>query len=205
MDWFDLLAIQGTLESLFQNYNSKASILQCSSLLYGPTLTSDPALTSCQVLGAEWARHCPYPPGCHKQVGEADVYIREKVAVPGVSCRHGPGPGGVWGKRNKLWYRWAVRTVLGIPSRSCQPQNTEQSNLIGARNLSLVGRDQGCVCVCVYTHYGRGGCPNSPDHKARGLWQPQSHGIHAGGATWDGNGISGLAWPWPSGKGQEWK
>ena len=53
MDWFDLLAIQGTLESLFQNYNSKASILQCSSLLYGPTLTSDPALTSCQVLGAE--------------------------------------------------------------------------------------------------------------------------------------------------------
>ena len=75
--------------------------------------------------------------------------------MPGVSCRHGPGPGGVWGKRNKLWYRWAVRTVLGIPSRSCQPQNTEQSNLIGARNLSLVGRDQGCVCVCVHTLWQR--------------------------------------------------
>ena len=30
MDWFDLLAIQGTLKSLLQNHSSKASILQCS-------------------------------------------------------------------------------------------------------------------------------------------------------------------------------
>ena len=27
IDWFDLLAVQGTLKSLFQNYNSKASII----------------------------------------------------------------------------------------------------------------------------------------------------------------------------------
>ena len=32
MDWLDLLAIQGTLKSLFQNHSSKASILQCSAL-----------------------------------------------------------------------------------------------------------------------------------------------------------------------------
>ena len=31
MDWLDLLAIQGTLKSLLQRHNSKASILQCSS------------------------------------------------------------------------------------------------------------------------------------------------------------------------------
>ena len=31
MDWFDLLAIQGTLKSLFQHHSSKASILQCSA------------------------------------------------------------------------------------------------------------------------------------------------------------------------------
>ena len=31
MDWFDLLAVQGTLESLFQHLNSKASILQYST------------------------------------------------------------------------------------------------------------------------------------------------------------------------------
>ena len=28
IDWFDLLAVQGTLRSLFQHYSSKASILQ---------------------------------------------------------------------------------------------------------------------------------------------------------------------------------
>ena len=30
MDWLDLLAVQGTLKSLLQDYSSKASILQCS-------------------------------------------------------------------------------------------------------------------------------------------------------------------------------
>ena len=31
MDWCDLLAVQGTLKSLLQHYNSKASILRCSA------------------------------------------------------------------------------------------------------------------------------------------------------------------------------
>ena len=31
--WFDLLAVQGTLESLLQQHNSKASILQHSPFL----------------------------------------------------------------------------------------------------------------------------------------------------------------------------
>ena len=31
MDWFELLAVQGTLKSLLQHHSSKASILQCSS------------------------------------------------------------------------------------------------------------------------------------------------------------------------------
>ena len=30
IDWFDPLAVQGTLKSLLQHYSSKASILQCS-------------------------------------------------------------------------------------------------------------------------------------------------------------------------------
>ena len=42
IDWFDLLAVQGTLKSLLQYHSSKASILQCSAFfmvqLYGPTL-----------------------------------------------------------------------------------------------------------------------------------------------------------------------
>ena len=31
MDWFDLLAVQGTLKSLFQHHSSKASVLQHSA------------------------------------------------------------------------------------------------------------------------------------------------------------------------------
>ena len=31
MDWFDLLAFQGTLKSLLQHHNLKASVLQCSA------------------------------------------------------------------------------------------------------------------------------------------------------------------------------
>ena len=38
MDWLDLLAVQGTLKSLLQHHNSKASIL--FSFLHSPTLTS---------------------------------------------------------------------------------------------------------------------------------------------------------------------
>ena len=31
IDWFDFLAVQGTLKSLFQYHNLKASVLQCSA------------------------------------------------------------------------------------------------------------------------------------------------------------------------------
>ena len=40
VDWFDLRAVEGTLKSLLQHHNSKASILWQLSFLYGPTLTS---------------------------------------------------------------------------------------------------------------------------------------------------------------------
>ena len=33
MDWFDLLAVQGTLKSLLQHHSSKASILLCSAFI----------------------------------------------------------------------------------------------------------------------------------------------------------------------------
>ena len=31
MDWWDLLAVQGTLKSLLQHHSSKASVLRCSA------------------------------------------------------------------------------------------------------------------------------------------------------------------------------
>ena len=37
IDWFDFLAVQGTLKSLLQYHSSKASIFLALSLLYGPT------------------------------------------------------------------------------------------------------------------------------------------------------------------------
>ena len=40
MDWFDPLAVQGTVKSILQPHSSKTSILWCFSFLYGPTLTS---------------------------------------------------------------------------------------------------------------------------------------------------------------------
>ena len=39
IDWFDLLAVQGTLKSLLQHHSSKASVLQKLGLLYTPTFT----------------------------------------------------------------------------------------------------------------------------------------------------------------------
>ena len=38
IDWFDLLAVQGTLKSLLQHHSSKASILQCSAFLWSNSL-----------------------------------------------------------------------------------------------------------------------------------------------------------------------
>ena len=40
INWFDLLAVQGTLKSLLQHHSSKASIFPVLSFLYGSTLTS---------------------------------------------------------------------------------------------------------------------------------------------------------------------
>ena len=39
MDWFDLLAVQGTLKSLLQHHNSKSIKSLALSFLYSPTLT----------------------------------------------------------------------------------------------------------------------------------------------------------------------
>ena len=50
MDWLDLLAVQGTLKSLLQHHNSKASILQCSAFftvqLSHPYMTTGKTIAS---------------------------------------------------------------------------------------------------------------------------------------------------------------
>ena len=44
MDWFDVLAVQGTLKSLLQHYSSKTSILQCSAFFM--VQLSHPSMTT---------------------------------------------------------------------------------------------------------------------------------------------------------------
>ena len=44
MDWFDLLAVQGTLKTLLQHHSSKASLFQCSAFFI--TQLSPPYMTS---------------------------------------------------------------------------------------------------------------------------------------------------------------
>ena len=62
IDWFDLLAVRGTLKSLLQHHSSKASILQCS-VQFNCSVMSD----SLQPHGLQHARPpCPLPtPGVY--------------------------------------------------------------------------------------------------------------------------------------------
>ena len=55
IDWFDLLAVQGTLKILLQHHSSKASILQCSAFFMvhvsHPYMEKNIALTICTFVG----------------------------------------------------------------------------------------------------------------------------------------------------------
>ena len=44
IDWFDLLAVQGTLKSLLQHHTPKASVLRCSAFFMDKT--SHPSMTT---------------------------------------------------------------------------------------------------------------------------------------------------------------
>ena len=48
IDWFDLLAVQGTLESLLQHHNLKASVLQCSAFFMAQL--SHPYMTTGKII-----------------------------------------------------------------------------------------------------------------------------------------------------------
>ena len=55
IDWFDLLAVQGTLKSLLQRHSSKASILQCSAFF--TIQLSHPYMTTGKILAlTRWTK-----------------------------------------------------------------------------------------------------------------------------------------------------
>ena len=56
IDWFDLLAIQGTLKSLLQYYKVKASVLQCSAFCM--IQLSNPFVTTRKKHSFDYAELC---------------------------------------------------------------------------------------------------------------------------------------------------
>ena len=79
MDWLDLLAVQGTLNSLLQHHSSKASILQCSAFFIvqlshsyvttGNTVGSVQSLSRVLLLVTPWtvAHQAPLSMGLSRQ------------------------------------------------------------------------------------------------------------------------------------------
>ena len=51
-DWFDILAVEGTLKSLLQHHSSKASILQCS--VFFIVQLSHPYMTTRKTIALTW-------------------------------------------------------------------------------------------------------------------------------------------------------
>ena len=58
IDWFDLLAVQGTLKRLLQYHSSKASILQCFSSKDQVSFNFMAAVTICSDFGAQENKIC---------------------------------------------------------------------------------------------------------------------------------------------------
>ena len=59
-DWLDLLAVQGTLKSLFQHHSSKASILQCS--VFFMVQLSHPCMTTRKTIALTMRTFAAFPP-----------------------------------------------------------------------------------------------------------------------------------------------
>ena len=61
MDWLDLLAVQGTLKSLLQHHNSKASILRCSAVqLSHPYMTTGKTIVAATVVKKSGQEELPH-------------------------------------------------------------------------------------------------------------------------------------------------
>ena len=99
IDWFDLLAVQGTLKSLLQHHSSKASIFQHSAFfmvqLSHPYVTTGKTIAwLCGPLSAKWClcffflffpipcNTMDYGPSCSSVLGILQLRIMEWVAIP---------------------------------------------------------------------------------------------------------------------------
>ena len=96
IDWFDFLAVQETLKSLLQHYNSKASIIWCSAFfmvhLSHPNLTTRKAIALtkqilvCKVMSLLFICYL----GCHSFPSYEQMYFNFKAAVTVCSDFYSP-------------------------------------------------------------------------------------------------------------------
>ena len=78
IDWFDLLAVQGTLKSLLQNHNLKALILRCSA--FSMVQFSSPYMTTGKTIALIANLQCWYCLTCHLQTS-LTIYHRSLTKV----------------------------------------------------------------------------------------------------------------------------
>ena len=88
IDWFDLLAVQGTLKSLLQHHSSKASILGCSAFfivqLSHPYLTTGKTIASTrrtfvsEVTSLLFESHFLNPKETSKVTGNTGIVLKSK-------------------------------------------------------------------------------------------------------------------------------
>ena len=94
MYWLDLLAVQGTLESLPQHHSSKASIFRCSAFFI--VQLSHPCMTTGKTIALT------------RQTFVDNVmsllYSSTKISSPALACQKCKFPNFHWG----AWERWAV-------------------------------------------------------------------------------------------------
>ena len=86
IDWFDLLAVQGTLRSLFQHHNSKASILQHSAIFivqlsHTYTTTGKTIALTTRTLSAVMSLLFSTLSGCHSFPSKEQVSFSFMAAV----------------------------------------------------------------------------------------------------------------------------
>ena len=93
IDWFDLLAVKGTLKSLLQHHSSKASILWCTAFFL--VQLSHLFMTTGKTIALSWSswlshRHPPYGGG-RREVGAGEGAWREDrvwhTCTPGLRQR----------------------------------------------------------------------------------------------------------------------
>ena len=90
IEWFNLLAVQGTLKSL-QHHSSKASIFLVLKLLYGPSLTSI-QFSSVHLLIRVWLFATPWTTACQASLSKTNYpnpYPLSRWCHPAISslCR----------------------------------------------------------------------------------------------------------------------